>query len=50
MSLILPLVIATIAFVGLVTWLDFTLNKNDDATTIGQFEKFQKSFDSRGKK
>ena len=44
MSLIIPLLIGVAGFFGLVTWLDFRLNQNDDATTIGQFKKFQDSF------
>ena len=44
MTLWLPLIIAVLGFFALVTWLDYRLNQNDDATTIGQFKKFQNSF------
>jgi len=44
MSLWLPLILAVLGFFAFVTWLDFRLNQNDDATTIGQFKKFQDSF------
>jgi hypothetical protein len=44
MSLWLPLILSVLGFFTLVTWLDFRLNQNDDATTIGQFKKFQDSF------
>ena len=44
MTLWLPLIIAVLGFFAFVTWLDYRLNQNDDATTIGQFKKFQNSF------
>lgn len=44
MALILPLVLGVIGFFILVIWLDHSLNQNDDATTVGQFKKFQDSF------
>ena len=44
MSLFIPLIIAVLGFFAFVTWLDYRLNQNDDATTIGQFKKFQDSF------
>ena len=44
MSLFIPLIIAVLGFFAFVTWLDYRLNQNDDATTIGQFKKFQNSF------
>ena len=44
MALWIPLILAVLGFFALVTWLDFRLNQNDDATTIGQFKKFQDSF------
>jgi len=44
MSLWLPLILSVLAFFTFVTWLDFRLNQNDDATTVGQFKKFQDSF------
>lgn len=44
MSLWLPLILAVLGFFTLITWLDFRLNQNDDATTVGQFKKFQDAF------
>lgn len=44
MSLALPLIIGVIAFFGIIVLIDFKLNINDDATTVGQFKKFQDSF------
>lgn len=44
MSIALPVIIGIIGFFTFVIWLDHVLNENDDATTIGQFKKFQESF------
>lgn len=44
MALWIPLILGVLGFFSFVTWLDYRLNKNDDATTIGQFKKFQDSF------
>ena len=44
MSLIIAIAIIIVSSFALIIWLDNTLNQNDDATTIGQFKKFQDSF------
>ena len=44
MALWLPLIIGVLFFFAVVVWLDYSLNHNDDATTVGQFKKFQDAF------
>jgi hypothetical protein len=50
MSFWVSFIVAVLAFFLFVIWLDFQLNQNDDATTIGQFKKFQDSFNNKGRK
>ena len=49
MSFAIELILGVIAFFTFILWLDHNLNQNDDATTVGQFKKFQDSF-NKGEK
>jgi len=47
MSLIIPLLIGVAGFFGLVIWLDFRLNQNDDATTSWSIQEVSRFIQGR---